>query len=77
MGNQLVIDALLSKGVFIDIVDAQNRTPLHWSAELGNSMITAHLLSQGANLTAVNSQHQTPLQLAHFSGYGAGVYDGL
>jgi ankyrin repeat protein len=54
--------ALQFSSVDVDVLDAHERTPLHWAAARGDRVAVATLLRQGANPDALDNIKQGPLR---------------
>jgi len=64
-GDKLdVVKHLLDKGADINILDADNQTPLHYASSCGNAEIVKCLLQHRANQDIADSSGETALQVA-------------
>ncbi len=63
-GNVPLIQSLLERGAFINIVDHNKNTPLHIAILCGFNDAAYHLIKAGADLNLQNKFGQTPLMLA-------------
>jgi len=55
---------LVQNRVDVNVMDAQNQTPLHFAAITGNTNCVAILFKNGAKLDLKDSNGQTPLDIA-------------
>ena len=55
---------LETKGVDIDIIDRQSRTPLHYAANFGSETAACYLVAYGAYIDAKDCDGNTPLHLS-------------
>lgn len=59
-GDKAAVEALLAKGVDVNVRDTNGRTPLHWAREKD---IAELLLAKGSDVNAKNEYGFTPLHL--------------
>ena len=71
LANEYIIEALLNRGVKVDILDSHKRTPLHWAAEFGNGQIIQFLLDHNACIKHRNVNQMSTQEVAEEAGYGA------
>ncbi|KAK7926467.1 hypothetical protein PG985_003465 [Apiospora marii] len=63
-GNFEALQALVSSGAKINLIDAQGFMPLHVAAARGHAVIVEYLLKRGADPAASNLNGLTPLHIA-------------
>ncbi|KAF6814782.1 ankyrin repeat protein [Colletotrichum plurivorum] len=68
-----IIDGLLEMGFDKNELDAEDKTPLHLSAEKGANGVMRRLLELGASTELKDRNHRTPLILAAANENGQGV----
>jgi ankyrin repeat protein len=62
------LQALITAGADVNVVDTEGRSPLHCACHWGKSSVVASLISSRANLYAKSSQGHTPMHFAVESG---------
>jgi ankyrin len=70
-GYEAVVRLLLKNGAEIEARDIENKTPLHWAAELGEEELARILLEFGADIEAQDCTGSTPFHWAAYRGYEA------
>eukprot|EP00899_Mesostigma_viride_P011736 jgi/Mesvir1/20563/Mv06235-RA.5 len=64
-GHNHVVEWLLEKGVWIDIIDKYGETALHRASQKGKLDTVKRLLDKGADVSVKKHDGRTPLDLAH------------
>ncbi len=64
LGNEEIVEALLSYGADVSAKDAYGRTPLHYAAAYGHQKVVFYLLLYGANPNKTDHMGITPLYYA-------------
>uniref|UniRef100_A0ABM0M5K3 Death-associated protein kinase 1-like n=1 Tax=Saccoglossus kowalevskii TaxID=10224 RepID=A0ABM0M5K3_SACKO len=68
-GDHESVDALVSEGANVNVVDKYNKTPLHYAVEKGDHESVQILISAGANVDVVDEEFDTPLHKATLYGF--------
>ncbi|MHC4679204.1 MAG: ankyrin repeat domain-containing protein [Planctomycetota bacterium] len=63
-GDTGKVEALVRKGIDVNVADAQGCTALHYAAQEGHKEVVELLLSKDAKINAKNRDGRTPLELA-------------
>lgn len=67
-GNLSMTKTLLDKGVYVNSVDAQSNTALHYAAASGNKPLLLLLITRGAHIDLLNMKNEAPINLASATG---------
>ena len=68
LGNDDIVEELLSQKPHKDVPDADKKTPLHLASAAGMVSTVKLLISDGHNKDAEDAKRQTPLHLAAANG---------